>query len=66
MPYAKTPVGTVPTSEAVNGPEIDRHACESGYPAHVSPELRPFRGVMVGLAVASVFYGLVGAIAWLA
>lgn len=63
MPYAKT---SIPASDAVNAPEIDREACESGYPANVQPELRPFRGILTGLAVVSVLYGLLGVIAWLA
>lgn len=61
MAYSKTsapgplpPQGTDPPRDHANGRETAPDACESGYPAHVPPELRPARGVLVGLAFMTV------------
>jgi hypothetical protein len=66
MPYGKTPHGscrhgrrrrrTVPYPEPLEGRETARSACEAGYPLWVPPELRPARGVLVGLAIATLFW----------
>jgi hypothetical protein len=65
MPYGKTPHGSCghetpeadrPYPEPLEGRETARSACETGYPAWLPPELRPARGVLVGLAIATLFW----------
>jgi hypothetical protein len=63
MPYGKTPHGSCrhetpeadrPYPEPLEGRATARSACEAGYPLWV-PE-GPARGVLVGLAIATLFW----------